>query len=245
MSEHSQKEIKMGVRSDSISARRRPVRVQDHLAQVPLFNELPGTDLDPIARGTTELNVARGEVIFRRGEPCVGFHIVVYGQIKLMFVSSAGDEKVVRLIGPGDSFGEALMFMGKDYIVTAQALADTLLLHVGREVLLTEMDRRPSVARKMLAGLSQRLHSLMGDVEAYSLRSGAQRVIGYLLKYPDMIEGHPFRLEASKSVIASRLNLTPEHFSRILRELTDRKLIRVRGREITALNMDALVNYRG
>lgn len=235
----------MGVRSDSISARRRPVRVQDHLAQVPLFNELPGADLEPIARGTTEVNVARGEIIFRRGEPCVGFHIVVYGQIKLMFVSSAGDEKVVRLIGPGDSFGEALMFMGKDYIVTAQALADTLLLHVGREVLLTEMERRPSVARKMLAGLSQRLHSLMGDVEAYSLRSGAQRVIGYLLKDPDMTEGRPFRLEASKSVIASRLNLTPEHFSRILRELTDRKLIRVRGREITALNMDALVNYRG
>lgn len=245
MSEHSQGEIKMGVRSDSISARRRPVRVQDHLAQVPLFNELPGADLDPIARGTTELYVARGEVVFRRGEPCMGFHIVVYGQIKLMFVSSRGDEKVVRLIGPGDSFGEALMFMGKNYIVTAQALADTLLLHVGREALLTEMERRPSISRKMLAGLSQRLHSLMGDVEAYSLRSGAQRVIGYLLKDPDMVEGHPFRLEASKAVIASRLNLTPEHFSRILRELTDRHLIRVRGREITVLNMDALVNYRG
>lgn len=233
------------MRIDSISARRRPVRIQDHLAQVPLFNELPSADLDPIARGTTEINVARGEIVFRRGEPCVGFHIVVYGQIKLMFVSSAGDEKVVRLIGPGDSFGEALMFMGKDYIVTAQALADTLLLHVGREVLFTELDRRPSVARKMLAGLSQRLHTLMGDVEAYSLRSGAQRVIGYLLKDPDMSEGHPFRLEASKSVIASRLNLTPEHFSRILRELTDRHLIRVRGREITVLDMEALVNYRG
>lgn len=245
MSEHSRGEIKKGVRSDSISARRRPVRIQDHLAQVPLFNELPSADLDPIARGTTELSVARGEVVFRRGEPCIGFHIVVYGQIKLMFVSLAGDEKVVRLIGPGDSFGEALMFMGKNYIVTAQALADTLLLHVGREVVLAEMERRPSVARKMLAGLSQRLHSLMGDVEAYSLRSGAQRVIGYLLKDPDMSERHPFRLEASKSIIASRLNLTPEHFSRILRELTDRHLIRVRGREITVLDMDALMNYRG
>lgn len=221
------------------------MRVQDHLAQVPLFNELPSVDLDPIARGTTEINITRGDVVFRRGDPCTGFHVVVYGQIKLMFVSSTGDEKVVRLIGPGDSFGEALMFMGKDYIVTAQALSDTLLLHVSREALLSELERRPSVARKMLAGLSQRLHTLMGDVEAYSLRSGAQRVIGYLLKDPDMREGHPFRLEASKSVIASRLNLTPEHFSRILRDLTDRHFIRVRGREITVLNMGALVNYRG
>jgi CRP-like cAMP-binding protein len=221
------------------------VRIQDHLAQVPLFNELPSADLDTIARGTEEVSVARGELVFRRGEPCSGFHVVVYGQIKLMFVSSAGDEKVVRMIGPGDTFGEALMFMGKPYIVTAQALTDTLLLHVGREVLVSELERRPSVARKMLAGLSMRLHSLMADIEAYSLRSGVQRVIGYLLNDPDMREGHPFRLEASKSVIASRLNLTPEHFSRILRELTDRHLIRVRGREITVLDMDALRNFRG
>src|SRR3546814_13741077 len=52
---------------------------------------------------------------------------------------------------------------------------------------------------------------------AYSLRSGTQRVIGYLLKDEECIDGYHFRLETSKTVIASRLNLTPEHFSRILR----------------------------
>lgn len=226
---------------DSSSARKRGVSIQEHLARIPLFNELPPDDLEPIAAATTKIHVERGDVVFRRGDPCVGFHIVLFGQIKLMFVSGAGDEKVVRLIGPGDSFGEALMFMGKHYIVTAQALADSLLLHVGRDALFDELDRRPAVARKMLAGLSQRLHSLMADVEAYSLRSGMQRVIGYLLKDPGAGSGTPFRLEASKAVIASRLNITPEHFSRILRELSDKRLIRVRGREITVLNMAALV----
>lgn len=235
----------MATGTDSSSSKRRGVRIQDHLAQVPLFNELPPAELTPIAEGTTEVHVARGDIVFRRGEPCLGFHIVIYGQIKLMFVSMAGDEKVVRLIGPGDSFGEALMFMGKDYIVTAQALADSLLLHVGRDALFEEIERRPAVARKMLAGLSMRLHSLMGDVEAYSLRSGAQRVIGYLLKGQTGAEGAPFRLETSKAVIASRLNLTPEHFSRILRELSDKRLIRVRGREITILDMRALMHYQG
>uniref|UniRef100_UPI00333ECB97 Crp/Fnr family transcriptional regulator n=1 Tax=Castellaniella defragrans TaxID=75697 RepID=UPI00333ECB97 len=230
---------------DSSSGRRRGARIQDYLAQIPLFNELPPVELEPIAAGTTELHVARGDIIFRRGEPCLGLHFVIYGQVKLMFVSQAGDEKVVRLIGPNDSFGEALMFMGKDYIVTAQALTDTLLLHVGREVLFEEIERRPTMAYKLLAGLSIRLHSLMGDVEAYSLRTGAQRMIGYLLKGQVGGEGVPFRLETSKAVIASRLNLTPEHFSRILRELSEKGLIRVRGREITILDMEALAHYEG
>src|SRR3546814_16846452 len=96
---------------------------------LPLVNEFSAHELDNLASGTTEVQVARGEMVFHRGESCVGLHTVVYGQIKLMFVSPAGSEKVVRLIGPGDSFGEALMFMENAYIVSAQALADTFLFH--------------------------------------------------------------------------------------------------------------------
>jgi CRP-like cAMP-binding protein len=152
---------------------------------------------------------------------------------------------VVRLIGPGDSFGEALMFMDKSYIVTAQALADTLLLHVDKVVLYNELDRRPGLARKMLAGLSQRLHALISDVEAYSLRSGTERVIGYLLKGEPCEDGQQLRLETSKTVIASRLNLTPEHFSRILHDLNANGLIKVKGREITILDSNKLSAYQG
>ncbi|UYO95074.1 Crp/Fnr family transcriptional regulator [Pollutimonas sp. M17] len=220
-------------------------RTQDFLARLPLFNELSAHELDNLASGTTEVQVARGEMVFHRGEPCVGLHTVVYGQVKLMFVSPGGSEKVVRLIGPGDSFGEALMFMEKAYIVSAQALADTLLLHVGKAVIFHELGRHPGFARKMLAGLSQRLHSLMGDVEAYSLRSGTQRVIGYLLKDEQCKDGHHFRLETSKTVIASRLNLTPEHFSRILHDLCAHELIRVKGREVTVLDVARLGSYQG
>ncbi|NYT86756.1 Crp/Fnr family transcriptional regulator [Pollutimonas harenae] len=221
-------------------------RIQDFLAKLPLFNELSAQELNVLAAGTTEIQVTRGEMVFHRGDPCMGFHIVVYGQIKLMFISPMGGEKVVRLIGPGDSFGEALMFLDKAYIVSAQALADTMLLHVAKQVLFAELDRHPGFARKMLAGLSQRLHSLMGDVEAYSLRSGTQRVIGYLLKDGGVRQdGRQFRLETSKTVIASRLNLTPEHFSRILHDLGANGLIKVRGRDITIMDAAKLSAYQG
>lgn len=219
------------------------IRVQDFLSKLPLFNDIAPDDLERIASKTTEVHVARGEILFQRGAPCVGFHTVVYGQIKLAFTSPQGGEKVVNIIGPGQSFGEALMFTEKPYIVFAQALTDSMLLHVAAAAVFDELERDSKFARKMLAGLSRRLHGLISDVEAYSLRSGTQRVIGYLLTDDVQDNGDQVTLQVSKTIIASRLNLTPEHFSRILHDLTGKGLISVNGRQITILDAERLRNY--
>lgn len=214
------------------------IRVQDFLARLPLFNELSAQELDCVALGTTQQRVARKEMVFHCGDTCTGLHAVVYGQIKLSVISPLGEEKVVRLVGPGDSFGEALMFLGKPYIVSAQALSDSLLLHVTKAAIVDELRRDPDFACKMMAGMSARLHALMRDVEAYSLRSGTHRVISYLLAQkgqPEPGENVPalrVQLEAGKKMVASRLNLTPEHFSRILHELDTRGLVAIHGRDI-------------
>ncbi len=221
-------------------------RVQSFLSNLPLFREMGSEEIERIARGTQQVNVSRGQMLFQKGDPCHGFHLVVYGQIKLAFTSPQGAEKVVEIVGPGQSFGEAIMFMEKPYIVFAQALADSLLLHVAKKTVFEELERDPLFAKKMIAGLARRLHGLIGDVEAYSLRSGAQRVIGYLLREED---GEPAKhsvdvtLPTSKGTIASRLNLTPEHFSRILHELSEARLIRVEGRTVHILDVEMLQKY--
>lgn len=161
---------------------------------------------------------------------------MVYGQVKLVVVSPAGAEKVVRLLGPGESFGEALLFLDKPYILSAIALADSMLLTVDKAVLFDELASQPLLARKMIAGLSKRLHSFVSDVKSYSLHSGTQRVIGYLLQAQETAGGPELRLDVGKNVIASRLNLTPEHFSRILHDLSSKGLIKVNGRNITILD---------
>jgi len=217
------------------------------LANLALFHELGSDELDRIAAGTTELRVPKGRVLFQRGDPCVGFHAVIYGQVKLGFVSPQGTEKVIEILGPGQSFGEAAMFLDRAYPVNAECLADSLLLHISKASIDAELTRDPRLARRMVAGLSRRLVGLVHDVEAYSLRSGMQRVIGYLLRDIDS-RGDltpPIRivLDTSKGVIASRLNLTPEHFSRILGELSHEGLISVRGAEITILDPERLRGF--
>jgi len=221
--------------SDGLPRRgRQPaIKVQAFLANLPMFSEMSGQELERVAAGTQVQHLGKGDVVFRTGDPCVGFHVVVYGQVKLGFTSPQGVEKVVEIVRPGSSFGEALMFLDKPYIVFAQALADSLLLHVAKRTVLEELERDPGFARRMLSGLSRKLHGLVRDVEAYTLRSGAERVIGYLLRdVPDgQLEGAvEVNLSPGKSVIASRLNMTPEHFSRILHDLAASGLIAVDGR---------------
>ena len=225
------------------------VKTQSFLASLALFKELVPAELDRIALGTTELHVPRGKVLFRKGDPCSGFHLVVYGQVKLAFVSAQGSEKVVEIVTPGLSFGEALMFMDKPYIVMAETLADSLLLHVSKQIVFDEIARDPVFARKMLAGLSRRLHGLIGDIESYSLQSGTQRVIGYLLRQDEdtAVASHSYvvTLPTSKSVVASRLNLTPEHFSRILHDLSEAGLVAVEGRLVRIVDAAKLRAYTG
>jgi CRP-like cAMP-binding protein len=206
------------------------------LARTPLFQGLSATELADIAAGTRELALARGEVLFHRGDPSDGFFLLVYGQIKLAFISPQGGEKVVELISAGQTFGEAVMFMDKPYPVTASALAECQLIHIYKTVLFAELDHDPQLARKMLAGISMKLHNMLADVESYSLQSARERVIGYLLREipADAPDDKPVEitLPTSKGTIASRLNITQEHFSRILHELEANQLIAVLGRTI-------------
>lgn len=214
-------------------AARPRIKVQAFLGNLPMFSEMSHEELDRVAAGTQTIYAEKGETVCRRGDPCTGFHVVVYGQIKLGFTSPQGVEKVVEIIRPGQSFGEALMFLDAPYIVFAQALADSMLLHVSKRVVDEELARDPGFARRMLSGLSRRLHGLVRDVEAYSLRSGAERVIGYLLGEAPHDAGQgavEINLSAGKSVIASRLNMTPEHFSRILHDLAAQGLIEIDAR---------------
>jgi CRP-like cAMP-binding protein len=119
-----------------------------------------------------------------------------------------------------------------------------MLLHVSKQTVLDELARDPLFARRMLSGLSRRLHGLVRDVEAYTLRSGAERVIGYLLAEMPEPAGEGGAVEVNltpgKSVIASRLNMTPEHFSRILHELAESGLIEVSGRTVRVLDLERL-----
>jgi CRP-like cAMP-binding protein len=220
-----------------------------YLATQPLFQEMDPAELERLAQGCTLRRLARGDMVFRVGEPCEAFHVTVTGQVKLFVISPTGAEKVIEIVGPGQSFAEALMFTSRPYILNAQALADSLVLSIGKAAVVAEIAQDPRFALRMLAGISRRLHGLVHDVESYALHSGLQRVIGYLLRdqaAEDCVSGEVFTvsLPVSKATIASRLSLTPEYFSRVLHELEAAGLVRIDKRDVLILDAQRLARYQ-
>ncbi|NCN69734.1 MAG: Crp/Fnr family transcriptional regulator [Rhodoferax sp.] len=220
------------------------------LAALPLFSALSPHERERIAQGCQLKQVSRGGVLFRTGDACEAFYVVVSGQIRLFVASPSGQEKVIEIIGPGHSFAEAMVFLGQPHIVNAQALADTLLVCVCKQAVFGEVERDPRFALRMLAGISRRLHGLIQDVESYALHSGMQRLIGYLLREVETTaaQGSPeagvtITLPASKATIASRLSLTPEYFSHVLHELEAQGLIQIDKRDIRIQDVKQLACF--
>ena len=217
------------------------------LSRLPLFQELAAEQIAAIAAATRERRLSRGEMLFQKGDPCRGFFVIIMGQIKLAFPSSMGNEKVIEILGTRQSFGEAVMFMDRPFPVFAEALADSVLLQIGAQGVFDLLSQDAMFAKRMLAGLSQRLHSLVQDVESLSQRSSTQRVIGYLIQHCPL-EGEctgtlEIELPTSKQLIASRLNLTPETLSRVFNDLSHQNLISVHGKQITINDVQRLREF--
>lgn len=225
-----------------------PHDMQRHLSALPMFSGLSTHRRENVAQGCKLRRFSRTEMVFRTGEQCDAFHYLVSGQVKLYVTSASGEEKVVELIGPGQSFAEAMMFLAKPYILNAQALSDTLLMTVSKQAVFDEIERDPRFSMHLLSGISHGLHQLLLDVESYALHSGLQRLIGYLLKDVDLTHGGDLdnvtvSLPASKATVASRLSLTPEYFSRVLHQLESDKLVEINKREIRILDARRLATY--
>ena len=219
--------------------------VPRYLSVLPLFNDLSPQELKHVAEGCVLRRLARSDMVFRIGDRCDEFHVVVTGQVKLFVLSLSGQEKVVELISAGQSFAEAIMFTNRPYILSAQTLTDTLLLTVGKQAVIAEIARDHRFALRMLAGMARRMHGLVQDVEAYALHSGMRRVIGFLLRDQPLEGCEPSEvrtvsLPVSKATIASLLSLTPEYFSRVLHDLESRGLIEIDRRDIRILDAKRL-----
>lgn len=213
---------------------RRPIRLEQFLARLPLFAGLGEAELARLAGATTRRELKRGEFLFRQGEPCSGFYVVVHGRVALTSRPPRGRERVNDIVGAGRSFAEAIMFLERPYIVSAQALGDALVLHVAKDAVFRELERNPGFARRVIGALSEKLHAAVRELDSYALGSGEQRFADWLLRAAGPAErgAASVTLPAAKRAIASRLNLSAEHLSRILRHLVSEGLIEMRGRTV-------------
>jgi CRP-like cAMP-binding protein len=219
------------------------INIDGLLSNQPLFKHISPFELESLKREVVKLELDKGLTLFQKGNLADGCYILVYGLIKLAIPSSNGSDKIVELIRPGQSFGEAMMFLDEPYPFYAEALESSLLLRLPKNALLNLLEQSPTIAKQMMTGLSYRLLGFIRNLERHASHNAMQRVVDYLVQVSVSQESNDIRLELKKNVVASLLNLTPETFSRMLHHLSELGLIEVSASRIHINCIDALKNY--
>lgn len=204
--------------------------LEGKLKSSPWFADVDDSQLSWLIKVGQLVTLARQDFLFRRGELCAHIFILLSGHIKLSIPDERGQEKVIEFLSPGKALGESALLPGHRFIADAQALDACELLSFSSVAVRAAIKRVPSFAEQLLMSLSLRFESLLRDIESVSLRTAAQRVVEYLLIQPRT--GDLANLPFHKRVIASKLGLQPETFSRSLQKLATDGLITVRGARV-------------
>jgi CRP-like cAMP-binding protein len=212
----------------------------DELKTAPLLAGLSHDQLERVRQHATRITLGAEQLLFSQGDPAERFYLVLKGRIQLFRLSPGGAEKVIELVSPGQTFAEALMFLNAPrYPVCAGALAPSELLSLDAHDFSLMLRESVDTCFLMLGSLSQRLRGLIGEIDNLTMHTAGSRVARYLLaKVPP--ERHSLKLDVRKGVLASRLSIQPETFSRVVKELAGRGIIEVHGAEVTILDRAAL-----
>lgn len=210
-----------------------------------IFSGLPQEDLEPMADLCQLRRLAKGEVLFRENEPYLGFYIVRTGVLKIFRSNLAGKEQVLRMVGPGESFGEAPMGDRGGFPATVQAERASEVVLVPAAGFSEQMMRNPRLGMRLLASTATQLRHLVTLVDDLTLKNVEARFSLYLLRLsgkmpPDA--GQEVEIPVTWQVLASHLGCTSESLSRLLKFLKNRGTIEVRSHRVTILEPDDLVS---
>lgn len=214
------------------------------IQRVFLFSGIDGDMLINISKTAARIECASGQPLFHLGDPATYFYFVESGRILLSRSSSAGDEKVIALIGPDETFAEAMMFdeNRRGYPVDARAIEHSSLLRFSVATMRDILAQSPECCFRVMGVLSTRLHELVLQIDEITLHNGTYRLVAYLLRQlpPDAEHARDIQLAIPKNVIASHLSLQPETFSRILANLRHADLIVTEGAHIVLKDVAGL-----
>lgn len=216
---------------------------EDILHQIPLFQALDEKQLKGVLKSSHTFSLTAKSTLFERGTSASHFYLLKSGQVKLFCLSEEGDEKVIEIINPSQTFAEAIMFMPKQvYPVSAETLKNSEVYSFDMKQFRGLLENSTETCFRLLATLGRQLHCRISDIDNLTLHNATYRLVVYLLE--QLPEGavalSNIHLDATKVIIASRLSIKPETFSRILLRLSKQDLIEVHGNDITLLDVDGL-----
>ncbi|MCW7538750.1 Crp/Fnr family transcriptional regulator [Aquabacterium sp. A7-Y] len=204
--------------------------------------ELPRSALLALAGLGQEHEVVAGCPVLGRGDVAGALWLVLAGQVALGTRDAARPLQQTRLVEPGQWLDAASAWLGGAYFEDAWTLGDALLCSFPIEPLQRCCEQHPGLAVALLGVLAQRVGALTEGTLGLMLKDAEARCATWLLQHaePGAAAVATVKLRERKRAIASQLAITPETFSRVFRQLREKRLIETEGYEVRLLDPEAL-----
>jgi CRP-like cAMP-binding protein len=210
------------------------------LKHVPMFSALSDEQLDTLAAQSSRVQFGPHEIICRQGEEALFFFAILTGHVRLSLTEPDGSCSDVRILGPGQAFGESDALRGQPTSRDAEAMDDVLLLAVQGDSFNSILRSHVEVVSDLVAGLASRLQDLARLADDLARASHQRQVAAVLLACADEADSETFSLADQRDRLARRAHVEAELFDSILAELQRRALIVVDDATVRILNRAAL-----
>lgn len=196
----------------------------DYLQSRVYFESLSADHLHWLANQCQRQTYAVDETVFLESDPSRGMWMIEQGRVKIYKVNPEGEEHIMHLLGPGNTFNEVATFDDGLNPANAGTLTEAAIWLLPAEALNHLLSIDNALAIKVVKLLANRVRNLVGQLEDLALYSVTIRLARFLLKQlEDPALSGP---GVTRANIAAHLATQPETISRALRSLEQAQAIR-------------------
>lgn len=209
------------------------------IEKVPIFSNLTREEMIEVSMTATHREYKKGEAIYLEGELSEKLFVINKGRVKISKLSEEGKEQIIRILEVGEFMGELTLFTHSPLKSYAEAIETTTVCIIDSKKINNLIEKRPSIALKIIKELSMRLEKTESLIESLGLRDVEQRVADILLRMAD--DNNVIQLSISKKNLASHIGMSQETLSRKLSSFQEKGWIKQEGqRKIIILKRETL-----
>jgi CRP-like cAMP-binding protein len=212
---------------------------------IALFSGLTEQEKDSLVKGGRLRQVPRGQMLFAHGDTVTHFYVIINGTMQLFRATPDGHEKTIEVAKAGQTLCEdEIMDSCHGHRTNAVAVEDAAVFEFPVSWLKDMAKKHSAFALNLLSLISQRAHMAEVEAEHQATMSAAQLVACFMQRLCVLYSFNPkgFDLPYSKTLIASRLGMELETFSRTLAKLKEHG-ITVEGNHVQITDLGKIGEY--
>ncbi len=221
------------------------------LKQVTIFACLSDQDLALVSRDLMQKDYAKGQIVFRQGDPGEELFIVSRGKIRIFRMTPSGHETSINLYTRLDIFGDYNVLDGGTRSATAQAVEPCTLLAIPGHKFVEHVEAMPKLAMGLIRLLVAKAQWTSAYAETIAQYDAAGRLLHLLLLYneqfgEEQIPGKRYTIDLglNQTDLASLVGARREWINHVLQQWSRRGLIEYASGKIVILDLERVKEER-